>query len=324
MVERYRTVENVPYGGTVALQEISTGNIFTRYHIARDSVGAYKLTLDTNAAGYNASYHNSEVVVPYTDIFSIFTVEGEALEIPYLLLLKGVVKKEEERTFRQMMVAVDVASLAFGVAELKLAFTATSNLAKAFRIALGSADIMATAADVACNGEDNELCQDWQKVSGWVQLGLISATGADVLYQTLKKSPKLQDEVLRLGGIEDFGSLGKIGDNLINSVSGDIRKFSGYALTNPQKTGLFVDSWGYQLSDAEELLEIYRNQAIRALTDGKLIANGIDDFGNQLYKVETILNTPLKGEIKVYAGWIIKPNAVDELILSTPFDGFVK
>src|SRR5690606_25093516 len=58
--------------------------------------------------------------------------------------------------------------------------------------------------DVACNGEDNELCQDWQKVSGWVQLGLISATGADLLYQTLKKSSKLQDEVLRLGGVDNI------------------------------------------------------------------------------------------------------------------------
>ncbi|WP_318345424.1 deaminase domain-containing protein [Flagellimonas baculiformis] len=217
MVERYRSVVKLPYGGTVAIQEISTGNIFTRYHIARDSVGAFQLTLDTNAAGYNTSYHNSEVVVPYTDIFSIFTVEGEALEIPYLLLLKGVVKKEEERTFRQMMVAVDVASLAFGVAELKLAFTATSNLAKAFRIALASADIMATAADVACNGEDNELCQDWQKVSGWVQLGLISATGADLLYQTLKKSSKLQNEVLRLG-------LTNKGDEFLEGFVGVVRR----------------------------------------------------------------------------------------------------
>src|SRR5690606_34313567 len=140
--------------------------------------------------------------------------EGEALEIPYLLLLKGVVKKEEERNFRQMMVAVDVASLAFGVGELKLAFTATSNLARAFRIALGSADIMATTADVAGNGGDNELCQDWQKVSGWVQLGLISATGADLLYQTLKRSTKLQDEVLRLGGVDNSS---KVWDDIVGT-----------------------------------------------------------------------------------------------------------
>lgn len=38
------------------------------------------------------------------------------------------------------------------------------------------------------------------KTGAWVQLGLISATGADLLYQTHRKSTKLQDEVLRLGG----------------------------------------------------------------------------------------------------------------------------
>ncbi|WP_318345429.1 hypothetical protein [Flagellimonas baculiformis] len=36
---------------------------------------------------------------------------------------------------------------------------------------------------------------------------MISATGADLLYQTLKRSTKLQDEVLRLGGADDVGNL---------------------------------------------------------------------------------------------------------------------
>ncbi|MHA7831420.1 MAG: hypothetical protein ACX93O_09985 [Flagellimonas sp.] len=280
MMERYRAVAEVPYGGTVAMQEISTGNIFTRYNISKNTEGSVKLTLDTNAAGYNASYHYSEVVVPYTDIFSIFTVEGEALEIPFLLLLKGVVKKEEERTFRQMMMAVDVASLAFGVAEFKLAFTATSNLARAFRIALGSADIMATAADVACNGEDDKLCEDWQKVSGWVQLGLISATGADLLYQTLKRSTKLQDEVLRLGGLADAGN------NLLSAfksrLSSRLTHYSGFTLTHSDAEIIAIIQKGKTLSLSDEVIDDFlliscRNS--KAISSSELIVQ-MDNWVN--------------------------------------------
>ncbi|SDE28942.1 hypothetical protein [Riemerella columbipharyngis] len=58
--------------------------------------------------------------------------------------------------------------------------------------------------------------------------------------------------------------IGKIGDNVINSVTGDIRKFSEYALTNPSKKGLFVDSWGYKLEDAQTLLETYKKTSDRS------------------------------------------------------------
>lgn len=185
-------------------------------------------------------------------------------------------------------------------------------------------DWIAKKAEVY-SGTDTDL-RDHEAGKDGVATAIFLATAGASAVKTIKKGADyVKDLASRIKRLTKNGdAIGKIGEIAINSVKGDIRKFSEYALTNPQKTGLFVDSWGYKLLDAEELLEIYRNQAIRALTDGKLIANGIDDFGNQLYKVETILNTPLKGEIKVYAGWIIKPNAVDELILSTPFDGFVK
>ena len=157
-----------------------------------------------------------------------------------------------------------------------------------------------------------------------IKIGKSTWSQGKTLFKTLVVSRGLS--ILKVGkGVgKIFKPLGKVGDYIINSIAGDIRKFSEYALTNPTKTGLFVDSWGYKLADAENLLTIYKNQAIQALKDGKLIANGVDDFGNQLFKIETILNTPLKGEVRVYAGWIIKPNKVDEVILSTPFDGFVK
>ncbi|WP_318345427.1 hypothetical protein [Flagellimonas baculiformis] len=60
-----------------------------------------------------------------------------------------------------------------------------------------------------------------------MQLGLISATGADLLYQTLKKSSKLQDEVLRLGltnAVDDI-PLVKIVDNYTPSLTGKIAEF---------------------------------------------------------------------------------------------------
>jgi len=130
-------------------------------------------------------------------------------------------------------------------------------------------------------------------------------------------------DYLNVRAVNGSGSLGKIGDNLINSVTGDIRKFSEYALTNPAKTGLFVDSWGYKLADADNLLAIYKKQAIQAVKEGKVIFNKTTQYGNE-YKVITNLITPQKGQVAIYSGWIIKNENLDELILSTPFDGFVK
>ncbi|WOC53120.1 hypothetical protein BPO_p0037 (plasmid) [Bergeyella porcorum] len=112
--------------------------------------------------------------------------------------------------------------------------------------------------------------------------------------------------------------VGKIGDQVINSVTGDIRKFSEYALTNPSKKGLFVDSWGYKLEDAQKLLDEYTKQAIEAVKKGKVVFKEVDKYGNKVYKIKTILKTPNRGIKEIDAGWIIKPEKIDELILSTP------
>lgn len=94
-------------------------------------------------------------------------------------------------------------------------------------------------------------------------------------------------------------------------------------MTNQKKTGLFVDSWGYKPADAENLLTVYKNQAIQAVKDGKITFTKTTTFGNE-YKIETILNTPKNGQIKIYAGWIIKNEKSDELLLSSPFVDWVK
>ncbi|CAI9429312.1 hypothetical protein MSHRCOH1_03790 [Candidatus Ornithobacterium hominis] len=138
------------------------------------------------------------------------------------------------------------------------------------------------------------------------------------------KKPKRGDAKRIFEKVRKGKVIGKIGNTPIKSVYGDIRKFSEYALTNPSKKGLFVDSWGYKLDDAERLLEIYRKQAIEAVKNGKVISSGVNNFGVKLYKIKTKLKTPSGKKVNIYAGWIIKPDKIDELILSTPFDGYVK
>ncbi|MFK8298986.1 hypothetical protein ACI76O_11435 [Capnocytophaga cynodegmi] len=133
-----------------------------------------------------------------------------------------------------------------------------------------------------------------------------------------KGAKYLGDEAVKVITKKAGKIIGKLGDNIINSVTGDIRKFSEYALTNPSKKGLFVDSWGYKLEDAQKLLDEYTKQAIEAVKKGKVEFREIDKFGNKVYRVKTILNTPKKGIQQVEAGWIIKPDKIDELKLSTP------
>ena len=182
-------------------------------------------------------------------------------------------------------------------------------------------------------GNDNIASYEGGKLFIFVASGLVPGVGqlskakrVTAILEELKGFTKTQwDELVARvrSGFGGVGNLGKIGDNLINSVAGDIKKFSEYALTNPSKTGLFVDSWGYKLSDAESLLSIYKNQAVQAVKDGKVIFSKTTQFGIE-YKIETILNTPLKGEIKIYSGWIIKNDKIDELLLSSPFVDWVK
>ncbi|AWX44282.1 hypothetical protein HME9304_01282 [Flagellimonas maritima] len=208
-VGKYHSLNKKKYGGTADLFQLSAWDFGSRYVILKKGNGKYSLQLNTSGGGgQGASFSSSESIFTDTDIFSTFTITGENLEIPYILLLKGVLTQEDERSLQQLTVALDMTSLAFGVGELKLAFSASTKLARAFRIALASADISATAANVICQGagQDSTLCEDWQKVGAWVQFGVVSASGADLLYQTLKKSPKLQDEVLRLEGVANASS----------------------------------------------------------------------------------------------------------------------
>lgn len=109
-----------------------------------------------------------------------------------------------------------------------------------------------------------------------------------------------------------------IGNTPIKSVYVDIKKFSKYALTNPSKKGLFVDSWGYKLEDAQTLLEIYKKQAIEAVKNNTIQFVRETPYGKE-YKFITTLITPKKGKQQFYSGWIIKNEKTNELVLSSPF-----
>ena len=57
---------------------------------------------------------------------------------------------------------------------------------------------------------------------------MISATGADLLYQTLKKSPKLQDELLRLGGGESLSEFLQKANDAFVQAKNQAKVWSGY------------------------------------------------------------------------------------------------
>ncbi|MDO5608193.1 MAG: hypothetical protein Q4G08_07045, partial [Capnocytophaga sp.] len=93
--------------------------------------------------------------------------------------------------------------------------------------------------------------------------------------KAVKKSETAIEVVGKVGDVLKIASksakIGIINNNIINFISGDVRKFSEYALTNLSKKGLFVDSWGYKLEDAESLLKIYKEQAVEAIKNGETL-----------------------------------------------------
>ena len=124
---------------------------------------------------------------------------------------------------------------------------------------------------------------------------------------------------LKTGEVIDFTKIiGRVNGKIVNSVAGDIRKFSEYALTNPSKTGLFIDSWGYKLTDADNLLATYKSQAIQAIREGKFEFVRTTEHGTE-YRIITVLNTPKNGTQNFYSGWIIKNGNISEVVLSSPF-----
>ena len=207
-------------------------------------VGLNFLTIDYD------SPTTTDIIFEPTDPFDVVSVIKEdgtvdnSNTIPYILLLKDIVKDKEKIDREKLMVVLDVASLFLGVGEFKAALTSTTALAKAYRAALASADLAATTTDVACQDSDSEVCEQWKEISGFVQVGVISASSIDLTYKSFKNSPKMQNRVLGLRDAEGVGRVAKktkkiFGRSAISKLNG----FSDDIGRLAKKQGLSVDDF---------------------------------------------------------------------------------
>ena len=207
-------------------------------------VGLNFLTIDYD------SPTTTDIIFEPTDPFNVVSVIKEdgtvddKNTIPYILLLKDIIKDKEKTDHKKLMVVLDVASLFLGVGEFKAALTSTTALAKAYRAALASADLAATTTDVACQDSDSEVCEQWKKISPFVLAGVISASSIDLTYQSFKNSPKMQNRVMRLRDEEGVGRLAKKTKKIFGrSIISEINGFSDDIGRLAKKQGLSVDDF---------------------------------------------------------------------------------
>ena len=231
--------------GIVHLKKLGVLN-GSRYKIIQSNkkVGLNFLTIDYD------SPTTTDIIFEPTDPFNVVSVIKEdgtvdnSNTIPYILLLKDIIKDKEKTDHKKLMVVLDVASLFLGVGEFKAALTSTTALAKAYRAALASADLAATTTDVACQDSDSEVCEQWKEISGFVLAGVISASSIDLTYQSFKNSPKMQNRVMGLRDAEGVGRVVKKTKKIFGrSVISEINGFSDDIGRLAKKQGLSVDDF---------------------------------------------------------------------------------
>ena len=240
-------------------------------------VGLNFLTIDYD------SPTTTDIIFEPTDPFDVVSVikEDGTIEkntIPYILLLKGIIKDKEKTDRKKLMVVLDVASLFLGVGEFKAALTSTTALAKAYRAALASADLAATTTDVACQDSDSEVCEQWKEISGFVLAGVISASSIDLTYQSFKNSPKMQNRVM---GLRDAEGVGKVGSKVLDDLTTTLLK-SGEDFTilkNARKLAGNALGNGKQIN-GKWLRGTHRNAGLfpKSITD-KLKGRSFNNFG---------------------------------------------
>jgi hypothetical protein len=123
--------------------------------------------------------------------------------------------------------------------------------------------------------------------------------------------------------MENFGEEGSPQRNRplqIQTVTGDVRKFSDYVLSPENAIGkdkIFLDRLGFRernLEDAQILLDTYLTQAEAKLSEGQYQIGRVDQFG-QRFTIE--IN--VRG-LTLLTGWILTDGSI--LRLTTPFAGF--
>ena len=100
-------------------------------------------------------------------------------------------KRIGDRQEQAAWLALDVALLATGAGEVRLAYEAYRKGRAAvalIRLSLAVADASSTIADGVCRGVDSEYCRAWEQYGAYVQLGLLTASAADGVGALLRRS----------------------------------------------------------------------------------------------------------------------------------------
>lgn len=100
------------------------------------------------------------------------------------------------------------------------------------------------------------------------------------------------------------------------SAECDVRKFTDYIFANGNAKGNLFESWGFNISNSEELKKEIETQAKKQYSIGNYVLKNLDKHGQRI-----AVETNLKGNI-FYSGWLVCPEG--KLKNTTPFGGWVK
>ncbi|HAA12154.1 MAG TPA: hypothetical protein DCE41_10825 [Cytophagales bacterium] len=90
--------------------------------------------------------------------------------------------------------ALDVALLLTGIGEISAAYRAYQAGKTAltlFRLTVAVGDNLTALLDIACKGSDAELCEEWQEISFYVGIGMLSVSAADQIGDLLRRTEKV-------------------------------------------------------------------------------------------------------------------------------------
>ena len=136
-------------------------------------------------------------------------------------------KRTAEIEDQARSIAFDLALLSLGVGEIGAVIAAwnrTRTALSLLRLTIAVADLAAANMDIHCQGSDQSLCQEWQQVSVYVNLGLLSVSVADGLAALNRRTIRASDSYA--------GFLNQV-DNLLSEASARAAFRSEWALNTP-------------------------------------------------------------------------------------------
>lgn len=173
--------------------------------------------------------------------------------------------------------AVNIGLMAVGVGEVIQGFRAVTTAVKAsekflaasFRFVLGTADLAASITSNYCGSttnKDSEFCKTWAEYEFFVNLGLLSASSADLIFAKLKKAYKEapngftseQKNFLenQLGLFDKAAYPLGTAFNLIEKTQGDIFKFFNAAVNAD-----------YKIETVGSIVKVYSKNGVDVLAE---------------------------------------------------------